>query len=177
LPHCREQRLQRWTAIIALQALVLLAGCRECAIEHQPSTDVAASQSVDETPPAGTTRLVEEHWPGGRLKLRRHVVETSDGQLVQHGPLEVWYESGTHRSVGNWANGQKHGHFTFWHENGQPKAEVDYRHGRADGTAIFWDDRGRELRRESWHNGQRVEPTAAAAAPGSESPANELPDE
>ena len=140
-----------------MPALVLLAGCRDCARDAQPSARAAASQLADEAPPEGTTRVVEEHWPGGQLKLRRHVIETSDGQFVQHGPLEVWYGSGVQRSSGNWASGQKHGHFTFWHENGQPKAEVDYQHGKADGTAIFWDETGRELRRESWHDGQRVE--------------------
>jgi len=159
-----------------MPALVLLAGCRDCAHDSQPSVGASASQSTDEAPPEGTARVVEERWPGGQFKLRRHVIETSDGQRAQHGPLEVLYESGTPRSVGNWANGQKHGHFTFWHENGQPKAEVDYRHGRADGTAIFWDDTGRELRRESWRDGQRVEATATEAT-GVESPANELPDE
>lgn len=171
--------LRTWTAIIALPALALLAGCRDCALKSQPSDGVAAAswQSDAKASPDGTTCLVEEYWPSGQLKLRRHFVETRDGQLVQHGPLEVWYESGMQRSAGNWAHGQKHGHFMFWHENGQPKAEVDYRHGRADGTAIFWDDTGRELRRENWRDGQRVETTATAAAPGSESSASEVPDE
>lgn len=117
----------------------------------------ATATEADDCPLEGTARIEEEHWPGGQLKLRRHVVETSEGKLVQHGELEVWYESGKPRSVGNWANGQKDGHFTFWHENGQPKAEVDYRHGRAEGTAIFWDEAGHELRRENWRGGQLVE--------------------
>lgn len=146
-------------AIFAMPALVLLAGCRDCSRESRMLDGAAAATATfaDDGPPEGTARIEEEHWPGGQLKLRRHVVATSKGKLVQHGELEVWYESGKPRSVGNWANGQKDGHFTFWHENGQPKAEVDYRHGRADGTAIFWDDAGRELRRENWRGGQLVE--------------------
>lgn len=142
-----------------MSALVLMAGCRDCGHDSQ-QPDAAAATTVplaDEGPPEGAARVEDEHWPGGQLKLRRHVVETSDGQLVQHGRLEVWYESGKPRSVGNWANGQKHGHFIYWHENGQRKAEVDYCHGRAEGTAIFWDEAGRELRREKWRDGQLVE--------------------
>jgi hypothetical protein len=142
-----------------MPALVFLAGCRDCGRDSRSHEGTAAAIAplADEVPPAGTARVEEERWPNGQLKLRRQVVETRDGQLLQHGTLEVWYESGKPRSVGNWANGQKHGHFRFWHENGQPKAEVDYRHGRAEGVAIFWDEAGHELRRENWRGGKLVE--------------------
>ncbi len=163
-----EQR-QRFVAAIrrvqwAAVSLALISGCRDRGeVERPPVGDI---QSTAATTPDEVARVVEEHWPSGQLKMRRHVISTSDGRVIQHGPLEVWYESGGQRSAGNWANNQKHGPFKFWHENGQPKAEVTYRHGKADGTAVFRDEAGQELRRETWRDGERVHSTAGETQTG-----------
>lgn len=110
-------------------------------------------------------RVVEEHWPGGMVRTRRTVIENSQGELVNHGTLESFYEDGTPRSRGRWEMGQKHGEFVYWHANGQKRAELTNRQGRADGTFRAWDDAGNLIREETWRDGRPIDGDRDESAP------------
>jgi len=123
--------------LLMLIALSLIAGCA-------PSNN-------------GNPRMVEEHWPDGTLHVRRSVVTNWRGAEINHGPLEVWYESGQQRSLGHWKNGRKHGQFVYWHENGQKKMELTNVDGRAHGRVQEWDSTGQLIRDEEWRNGRPMQ--------------------
>lgn len=103
-----------------------------------------------------TPHLVEEHWPDGRLHIRRSVVTNWRGEVINDGPLEVWYENGQQRSLGHWKNGIKDGPFIYWHENGQQKMKLRNVDGRAHGRVQEWSADGKLIRDEQWRDGKRV---------------------
>lgn len=137
-------RLAPWVVVLSV-GLLSLTGCGPSPSDHP--------------------RVVEEHWPGGKVRTRRTVIENSQGELINHGPLESYYEDGTPRSRGQWEMGQKHGEFVYWHPNGQKRAELTNRQGRAHGTFREWDEAGRLVREETWRDGRPIYGNPEESAP------------
>lgn len=130
-------------------AASILAAWTVGRLEVSPQASSAAS-------PRETRRVLEEHFPDGRIHVRRWVVDTADGQTVNDGEMTVWHPSGQLRSRGTWQQGKKHGRFEHWHASGASAKLVHYDSGLADGPFFDWDDEGRLLRRETWRQGRRV---------------------
>jgi len=97
-------------------------------------------------PPRGVDRVetVEEHWPDGRLRLRREVLRTADGTLLDHGTYTRWHDNGQQEYQATFIEGQIHGVATRWHRNGQIWTEQHFAHGQRHGPRYTWDEAGRK---------------------------------
>jgi|GEM_PF-1864996 len=148
----------RVSMTVIAAALALLVGCStghkrdterlQCKADKAvkaPSGDVAAKAPSERV--AEDVRVVEEHWPDGTLRLRKHVVAGSDGVDVDHGAFVRWYDNGLKEYEGFFVYGKVHGIETAWHRNGQKRTEQHYDHGLRHGPRFGWDEAGR-LRQE-----------------------------
>ncbi len=143
---------------IITAALALLIGCstghKRNTEKVQCNADKAAnvpSRHGAEKVPSGQrtedVRVVEDHWPDGKLRLRKHVLANSDGTTVDHGAFTRWYDNGVKEYEGLFIRRKVHGLETTWHRNGQKRTEQHYDHGLRHGPRFGWDDAGR-LRQE-----------------------------
>jgi antitoxin component YwqK of YwqJK toxin-antitoxin module len=119
--------------IVALLALV--AGCQQPAREAQRS------------PPMAKAEVVEEHWPNGVLRLRKEVLRSSDGTVVDHGSYESWYDNGQIEYQGTFVQGKADGIARRFHRNGQKSVEESLAKGMRQGPRFSWDEGG-VLRKE-----------------------------
>lgn len=115
---------------------LLLVGCRTSAVPLSVSA------------PARNVETVEEHWPDGKVRLRRQVRRSPDGTLQDHGRYERWYNNGQKEYEATMVAGRKNGVVTFWHRNGRKWIEEHYLDGRRDGIRRVWDDLGRKRKEE-----------------------------
>ncbi len=122
--------------------IVLPAGC----------ADQARKTSLDS--PAGANQIVEQHWPDGRLRLRKEVLRNPDGTVVDHGPYTRWHKNGAMEYQTTFVRGKKHGTATRWHMNGQEWIEEHYLDGKRHGVAYTWDSSGRKIKEEHHLNGR-----------------------
>jgi hypothetical protein len=93
------------------------------------------------------TQVIEDHWPNGQLRTRRHVLREEDGTLMDYGLYTCWYRSGQKEYEGRYDEGRLDGVETRWHENGEKATEQEYRMGLRHGYRRDWDPSGR-LRKE-----------------------------
>ncbi|MHC5114832.1 MAG: toxin-antitoxin system YwqK family antitoxin [Planctomycetota bacterium] len=136
----------RYLIVLLVLSPPLLAGCA--------STPDDAFEAAAYTTPEPETWVIEEHWPDGSLKLRRTVVEASDGTLLDHGTYTKWHMNGREEYEATYVYGELHGAETSWHMNGQRHVEAHYQHGVRFGTLRSWDPEGRLRREETYFEGR-----------------------
>jgi antitoxin component YwqK of YwqJK toxin-antitoxin module len=125
-----------WLAALpGLMALGLVAGCQQPAREAQRAA------------PAAKAEVVEEHWPNGGLRVRKEVLRSRDGTLVDHGTYTGWYDNGQVEYHGMFVQGKVDGVATRYHRNGQKAVEEYYANGVREGPRYSWDESG-VLRKE-----------------------------
>jgi antitoxin component YwqK of YwqJK toxin-antitoxin module len=130
-------------ALLIFAALLCLpAGCTQA--ECKTSPDRAAAETAEHV------ETIEEHWPNGELRLRKQVVKTADGTLVDHGAYARWYDNGQQEYETTFVHGKKDGVATRWHKNGRKWLEEHYQHGQKHGVTRAWDENG-VLRKEERH--------------------------
>lgn len=118
-------------AVATLAALSCLpAGC----------THGARPASADR--PGEQVQTIEQYWPNGKLRLRKQVLKTPDGALVNHGAYTRWHDNGRKEYEGVYVDGELEGVETTWHKNGQKWIEEHYVHGQRHGASYTWDDSG-----------------------------------
>ena len=104
--------------------------------------------------PQAKVETLEENWPNGKLRLRRHVQRNPDGTLVDHGTCTQWYDSGQKKYEAVFVRGKIHGVETQWHENGRKRVEQHYDHGLPHGPRYSWDEEGRKRKEEQYEKGK-----------------------
>jgi len=67
---------------------------------------------------------------------------TTEGQRVQHGPINLWHDNGLPKMKGEYANGVRVGKFTWWHPSGTKQSEGVYQEGKKNGRWTWWHANG-----------------------------------
>ncbi len=67
-----------------------------------------------------------------------HVYNSLSGEIVLHGPLQLWDMQGHRLRLENWEHGQRHGKFWNWTRQGELLESGEYWHGKKHG---HWRDR------------------------------------
>ena len=124
---------------LAFSPVCLCAGCTQHtdADVGQPT----AKPSADAPPQVGESDdrpgvgVLEDYWPDGTLRLRKHVVITPDGTEILHGPLVRWHSNGQTEYEGTFAHGKKEGVAIRYHKNGRKWLEEHYLDGQRHGVA------------------------------------------
>ena len=106
------------------------------------------------SPPAGCVEVVEDHWPDGKLRLRKHVLRSADGTPVDHGLYTRWHTNGRKEYEATFVRGLKEGIETRWHRNGQKWLEAHYVRGQRHGTCRTWDEGGAKRKEEHHDHGK-----------------------
>jgi antitoxin component YwqK of YwqJK toxin-antitoxin module len=111
---------------------------------------------ADTPPPSPNdgTQVVEQYWPNGRLRLRKHVLRLSDGTTVDHGTFERWHDNGNLEYTAVFDHGKKQGTTVRYHRNGQRSSLQEYRNGKRDGVSIAWNEKGEKVKEEHWADGR-----------------------
>ena|GEM_PF-1926453 len=104
--------------------------------------------------PAQRVEIVEEHWPDGKLRLRKHMLRGPDGTPINHGPYRRWHTDGRKEYEANFVRGEKDGIETRWHRNGQKWIEACYVRGRRHGVSHTWDEDGMKRKEERHTHGK-----------------------
>lgn len=131
-------------------SVLILSGCsssRDHWNEAAPKNDEAVASPCKPDP---ETRVIEEDWPDGSLKLRRNVIDAPDGSLIDHGTYTKWHTNGQKAYEATYVNGKLQGVETSWHKNGERCAEAHYDHGLRQGTLRSWDMQGRLRKEENY---------------------------
>ena len=125
--------------------IVIVAVCFGCGQRLQP---VSADLPPDDV------ELVEEYWPDGQLKLRKHVLVQDDGTVANHGTFERWYDNGQKEYEAVFSHGRKEGTTVRYHRNGQRQSQQEYRDGKRHGRSVSWNPSGVKVKEESWADGK-----------------------
>ena len=80
----------------------------------------------------------------------------TEGQRVQHGPANAWYDNGLPKMKGQYDRGQRVGRFTWWHSNGNKQLEGVYDDGRKSGRWTWWHDNGMKAIEGHYESDQAV---------------------
>jgi hypothetical protein len=139
------------TAMIPMLVLWLSG----CASDHHsaPDTPLAADPAAHASNQiTSDVRIIEEHWPDGARKLRKTVITTAEGVVLDHGTYTKWHPNGGKSYEATYVNGALHGVETSWHMNGQRRAEAHYEHGLRHGSLRSWDTEGRLRKEENYFN-------------------------
>ena len=106
------------------------------------------------SPILAQTKLVEEHWPDGRLQLRKHVLVLEDGRSVDHGKFERWHDNGEKEYEAVFVLGRKEGTTIRYHRNGRKSNQQEYRKGERHGRSVSWNEAGEKVKEENWYEGK-----------------------
>ncbi|MCO6439162.1 MAG: toxin-antitoxin system YwqK family antitoxin [Phycisphaerae bacterium] len=99
--------------------------------------------------------VIQEKYPDGAVSVSREVVETEDGEYIDHGATLHYWPDGAARGEFHFICGVRHGPRLTWYQNGQPWTKGAYYHGQEDGTWTMWypdGNKSREftVRRGTW---------------------------
>jgi len=160
----------RWAFLAGMSLTLLAAGCAEetaegpADLERQAAPAVPAATATPPEPPAGrpaqaepaedSPEVVETYWPNGEPRLRKEVIRTAGGEVVNHGSYTRWFPTGQLEYQAVFVHGGKDGVVTSWHRNGRKWMEEHYLDGKRHGTTVTWDDQGRKRKEESHLNGR-----------------------
>ena len=106
------------------------------------------------TPLLAQTTLVEEHWPNGQLRLRKHVQIQADGTSVDHGTFQRWHDNGKKEYEANFVLGKKEGTTIRYHRNGRKATQQEYLKGERHGPSASWNEAGVKVKEENWAEGK-----------------------
>jgi antitoxin component YwqK of YwqJK toxin-antitoxin module len=105
-------------------------------------------------PTSAQTTLVEEHWPNGQLRLRKHVLVQEDGTPVDHGRFQRWYDNGEKEYEAVFVLGEKEGTTVRFHRNGRKATQQEYVKGLRHGPSVSWNPSGIKVKEENWAEGK-----------------------
>ena len=97
---------------------------------------------------------VEEHWPNGQLRLRKHVLVLEDGSSVDHGIFERWHDNGNKEYEAVFVMGKKQGTTIRYHRNGRKATQQEYLKGQRHGRSESWNETGVKVKEENWYEGK-----------------------
>jgi hypothetical protein len=150
----KESRVKRVGILACIGGLAALAlGCEP----QQGSRDklraalgvkTKASPQPTDAPADGSSQEEIEVFEGvvelfgRRLRARREMRLTEDGDYIKHGLAVAWYESGQKAGEMWFRDGAPEGPQRVWHENGRKKAVGEWKAGVAVGRWSEWHDNG-----------------------------------
>lgn len=141
----------RFVLAVFTVSMCLPAGC------SQHSEEVGLEPRV-ETPSGNAdkeeTEVVEERWPDGKLRLRKHVLRKPDGTLVNHGLYERWHDNGRKEYEALFVHGKTQGTTTRWHKNGEVWTQQEFLDGKPHGPGYIWDESGNMRKEENYADGR-----------------------
>jgi antitoxin component YwqK of YwqJK toxin-antitoxin module len=111
-------------------------------------------RSASAARPGEQVQAVEEYWPNGKLRLRKQVLKTPDGALVNHGAYTRWHDSGRKEYEAVYVEGKLEGVETTWHKNGQKWIEAHYADGQKHGPRYIWNESGTKIKEEHYVHGK-----------------------
>jgi len=130
-------------AVAALATLSCLpAGCTH------------GARSASAARPGEQVQTIKEYWPNGELQLRKQVLKTPDGALVNHGAYTRWHDNGRKEYEAVYVDGKLEGVETTWHKNGQKWIEAHYADGQKHGPRYIWNESGTKIKEEHYVNGK-----------------------
>ncbi len=100
--------------------------------------------------------VIEQFWPDGTLRERRHVIRLPNGTMLNHGLWTRWHRNGQKEYEARYDRGRLDGVERTWHENGRPRTEQHYSAGLRNGPRIAWDPQGRKRKEEHYRNDRPV---------------------
>ncbi len=106
------------------------------------------------TPRAERAEIVEDFWPDGKLRVRKHMLQRADGTIVYHGPYARWHDNGEKEYEATFDQGRKVGTTTSWHRNGRKWIEEHYVDGEKHGARLIWNDQGTPAKEEHYVQGR-----------------------
>ena len=71
------------------------------------------------------------------------------------GPAKYWYDDGTLKEVGRFANDERAGDWKEYHDNGQLEATGAYTDGKRGGDWLYYDDEGALIQKSAFTNGEK----------------------
>ena len=103
---------------------------------------------------AAQTTVIKEHWPNGRLRLSKQVLQNDDGSTMNHGKYERWYNNGNREYEAVFVLGKKEGTTVRYHRNGIKANQQEYHNGQRHGRSVSWDPSGVIVKEENWNEGK-----------------------
>jgi antitoxin component YwqK of YwqJK toxin-antitoxin module len=146
--------------------------CSSALIAHTQliaATELLASSAANK--PAAHTKLIQERFSDGRLKIERKVTVDSDGNFVNDGAWRQWNEAGRLLAEGRYADGKRVGQWARWLDRDDAEllatapfdqfqapfvSRANFAGGQMDGEWTIADARGRKCSRVTLKSGVRV---------------------
>lgn len=128
------RRLRRCVAVAGILGGLVSIGCA-------PRT--ACTERLAETSVQPCVQVVEEFHADGAIRLRKEVIQSINGESIDHGKYTQWYPDGTREYEAQFIGGKKCGATTRWHSNGRKWIEQSYGDGVIHGISRTWDEQGR----------------------------------
>ena len=178
----------------AFSATLLLTGSAAYAekmgpaLQDVPVLAIAADEPssllrIAEVPPKPTepnseanadSEVLRERFPGGTVKIERHVAADEKGNYLNQGPWTQWDERGTVIARGEYKHGQRDGKWIRWYGSNEGKlfsgpgfqeferplgCEVTLVNGQLHGDWKIYDAKNRPVCLWHFENGQRQGPS------------------
>lgn len=109
---------------------------------------LAASCSID------LEKVVEDTHPDGTPRLVSYYTE-NDG-LREKVKTEAYYEDGSLRYSGEFADGKRNGYWVYWYENGNMWSEGYFKNDLRDGFGTTWHKNGQKNYEGAYKEGIRT---------------------
>ena len=99
-------------------------------------------------------RVVEDTHADGSPRLVNYYRD--DNGTREKVRVEAFYEDGSKRYVGEFADGKRNGHWAYWYENGNKWSEGYFKDDLRDGFGTTWHENGKKHYEGSYKEGIRV---------------------
>lgn len=99
-------------------------------------------------------RVVEDTHPDGSPRMI-HYYHQKDGNREKV-KVETFYEDGSKRYVGEFANGKRNGYWIYWYKNGNMWSEGYFKDDLRDGLGTTWHKNGQKHYEGSYSEGIRT---------------------
>lgn len=99
-------------------------------------------------------KVIEDTHPDGNPRLI-HYYKEIDGSR-QKVKVEAFYEDGSKRYIGEFADGKRNGYWVYWYENGNKWSEGYFKDDLRDGFGTTWHENGQKHYEGAYKEGIRV---------------------
>jgi antitoxin component YwqK of YwqJK toxin-antitoxin module len=103
---------------------------------------------------ADLEKIVEDTHPDGTPRLV-HYYKNDDG-IREKVKVEAFYEDGSKRYTGEYADGKRNGYWVYWYENGNMWSEGYFKDDLRDGFGTTWHKNGQKNFEGAYKEGIRV---------------------
>ncbi len=148
LPYVRNA-----ACLLALCFLALVTWFSATAQAQPPAAPPPAPAVVPAPAPGAKVDVIRDRFPGGAVKVERHVVQVPGGDFVNHGPWTSFFPDGKKIGGGEMLMGKRHGVWSRWFAPGEAMfggplydayqgpftSEVAFAAGELDGPWIVFD--------------------------------------